>query len=284
MNTQLSTSFAMLLQTDRSGTVLGARHVGALKFAYPPYGHRLADEASSLIGFNGQLEERQITGYMLGNGYRAFNVVLMRFNSPDGWSPFGKGGINPYCYCSGDPINFTDSTGFMAKSIKIGGMFNIRRIGEGGTSFTDESGRRLYINSHGNVDRKGRGYLDIDGKKQYPKDVMRLLSKAGVQVDKYDLVDVLACHSAAGKKPFIEGFANVSSKIVKGYENEIALSPSADEFSKFYDFTKGRFKNGSEFSNYPNEVYIDRSRDDYRGVKAYPRVELSVWRNLFVRR
>ncbi|MEW7312166.1 RHS repeat-associated core domain-containing protein [Buttiauxella gaviniae] len=35
----------------------------------------------------------------------------MRFTCPDSFSPFGKGGINPYVYCESDPINHTDPTG-----------------------------------------------------------------------------------------------------------------------------------------------------------------------------
>lgn len=35
----------------------------------------------------------------------------MRFCSPDSWSPFGKGDLNPYCYCEGDPINNIDPSG-----------------------------------------------------------------------------------------------------------------------------------------------------------------------------
>ncbi|MCU6375056.1 hypothetical protein [Morganella morganii] len=31
--------------------------------------------------------------YHPGNGYRAYNPVLMRFNCPDSLSPFGGGGL-----------------------------------------------------------------------------------------------------------------------------------------------------------------------------------------------
>jgi len=37
--------------------------------------------------------------------------VLMRFNSPDSLSPFGKGGVNAYAYCAGDPVNRADANG-----------------------------------------------------------------------------------------------------------------------------------------------------------------------------
>lgn len=61
--------------------------------------------------FNGEYSDPATGHYLLGNGYRAYNPVLMRFNSPDSWSPFGAGGINSYGYCSGDPINFVDPSG-----------------------------------------------------------------------------------------------------------------------------------------------------------------------------
>jgi hypothetical protein len=35
----------------------------------------------------------------------------MRFNSPDSWSPFDRGGLNSYAYCAGNPVNWKDPTG-----------------------------------------------------------------------------------------------------------------------------------------------------------------------------
>lgn len=65
----------------------------------------------STIGLNGEYLDPILNNYYLGNGYRAYNPTTMQFNAPDDMSPFGHGGINPYMYCSGDPINNTDPTG-----------------------------------------------------------------------------------------------------------------------------------------------------------------------------
>jgi RHS repeat-associated protein len=103
----------ILLATDQQQSVLNAHATNqAHPLAYSPYGHRPWDNGFlSLLGFNGELPDRFTGHYHLGKGYRQFNPVLMRFNSPDSWSPFGEGGINAYAYCSGDPINRVDPTG-----------------------------------------------------------------------------------------------------------------------------------------------------------------------------
>ncbi|ARP90984.1 hypothetical protein CAL14_12355 [Bordetella genomosp. 9] len=62
-------------------------------------------------GFTGEYRDPVIGGYPLGNGYRTYLPGLMRFSAPDTASPFGDGGINPYVYCGGDPINRIDPTG-----------------------------------------------------------------------------------------------------------------------------------------------------------------------------
>lgn len=82
---------------------------------YSPYGHSSAES----LGFNGERRD-VITGfYPLGTGYhRLFSPSLMRFVSPDSWSPFGLGGLNCYCYSQGDPINFVDPSGHMGKKVR----------------------------------------------------------------------------------------------------------------------------------------------------------------------
>ncbi len=87
--------------------------------AYTAYGYQAPTSGlHSLLGFAGERPDPVTGHYLLGNGYRAFNPVLMRFNSPDRLSPFGEGGVNAYAYCQGDPVNFNDSTGRMPLPFK----------------------------------------------------------------------------------------------------------------------------------------------------------------------
>jgi RHS repeat-associated protein len=110
-----------LLATDQQRSVLGTRGLSGSHFlAYSPYGHRPAENGLlSLLGFNGERPDPLTGHYHLGNGYRQFNPVLMRFNSPDSWSPFGEGGVNTYGYCGGDPRNEQDPTGHTPLWLKI---------------------------------------------------------------------------------------------------------------------------------------------------------------------
>jgi RHS repeat-associated protein len=103
-----------LLATDMQRSVLQTIKPNPPRqpIAYSPYGHHPAESGlTSLLGFNGERWDPVTGCYLLGNGYRAFNPVLMRFNSPDSFSPFGKGGLNTYAYCKGDPLNHSDPNG-----------------------------------------------------------------------------------------------------------------------------------------------------------------------------
>ncbi|MCE5980023.1 RHS repeat-associated core domain-containing protein [Pseudomonas sp. JR33AA] len=80
------------------------------KSSYTPYGFD-ATQPTLVLGFNGQPRDRLAGYYLLGAGYRTFSTALMRFSSPDSWSPFGEGGWNCYAYVSCDPVNYCDPTG-----------------------------------------------------------------------------------------------------------------------------------------------------------------------------
>ena len=120
-----------LLATDRAHSPLLAMSETLLQhISYTSYGHAPAQSGlSRLLGFNGECPERVTGHYLLGQGNRGFNPVLMRFNSPDPLSPFGDGGINQYAYCEGDPINFTDPSGNAARfAVLPARVFKIKTI------------------------------------------------------------------------------------------------------------------------------------------------------------
>lgn len=85
----------------------GTQHI------WSPYGG--GKVADGHPGFNGERVDLLTGNYLLGNGYRAYSPRLMRFSCPDSLSPFGAGGINPYAYCAGDPVNITDPSGHLGR-------------------------------------------------------------------------------------------------------------------------------------------------------------------------
>ena len=103
----------VLLASDNSQSIIAEIADGKTNaLAYSIYGEQSAQrKIVTRLGFNGQLREPKIGWYLLGHGYRAYNPRLMRFHSPDSWSPFGRGGLNAYMYCVGDPVNRVDPTG-----------------------------------------------------------------------------------------------------------------------------------------------------------------------------
>lgn len=102
-----------LLACDQQRSVLQSVTGSQIqRSAYTPYGGQAAEGGlQSLLGFNGEQPDPVTGCYLLGNGYRAYNPELLRFHSPDSMSPFGAGGVNPYAYCVGDPVNLSDPTG-----------------------------------------------------------------------------------------------------------------------------------------------------------------------------
>ena len=107
-----SQSRTLLLATDGKNSVLTEMAGRLNRLAYSAYGRQSSeDKVMTCMGFNGVLREAGVGWYILGNGYRAYNPILMRFHSPDSFSPFGKGEFNAYMYCGGEPMMRTDPSG-----------------------------------------------------------------------------------------------------------------------------------------------------------------------------
>lgn len=119
----IRSSKTVFLATDRQGSVLH-RHKPQEQHScpYTVFGFSPFNGRTNLLGFTGVHREKNDT-YLLGNGYRDYNTELMRFNSPDSWSPFERGGLNSYAYCQGDPVNMTDSSGH-ALDLNLSGRIN----------------------------------------------------------------------------------------------------------------------------------------------------------------
>lgn len=104
-------SLVHLLATDRQRSVLDdSRRIAR---AYTAYG-ATRFQAGPMSAFCGEHRDPLTGCYHLGNGYRQFNPVIMRFHSPDALAPFGDGGLNAYMYCEADPVNLHDPTGAVA--------------------------------------------------------------------------------------------------------------------------------------------------------------------------
>ncbi|MDU9405520.1 RHS repeat-associated core domain-containing protein [Pseudomonas sp. zfem004] len=103
----------LLLHTSASHSVVAESLGTALRSSrYSAYGeHHSEQPVDCALGYNGEALDPDSGWYLLGNGYRAYNPVLMRFHSPDALSPFGAGGLNYYGYCQGNPVTFRDPTG-----------------------------------------------------------------------------------------------------------------------------------------------------------------------------
>lgn len=92
-------------------------------------------DAPLAVGWSGELYDEVAGTYHLGE--RQYSPTLMRFTTPDSWSPFGEGGINDYAYV--DPVNCPDPDGHisawgivgLAAAVVFGVIVGIATMGAG---------------------------------------------------------------------------------------------------------------------------------------------------------
>ncbi|MFJ4444827.1 RHS repeat-associated core domain-containing protein [Pseudomonas sp. NPDC089422] len=99
-----------LISHDNQSTPTLDHSQGGEHLNFCPYGFKKAIKNSPFL-YKGEFYDANSNGYPLGNGYRYYLPTLRIFNSPDGLSPFGAGGINSYGFAARDPVNKSDPTG-----------------------------------------------------------------------------------------------------------------------------------------------------------------------------
>ncbi|RRU14390.1 RHS repeat-associated core domain-containing protein [Stenotrophomonas sp. 278] len=229
-------------------------HVGSRGFEY------LRSESRAGVGYNGQLHEQGSGWQFLGNGFRAYSPSLMRFHRPDSMSPFGEGGINPYAYCQGDPVNFSDPGGHFVVPVAASlGIASVAMFGLAADRWSagDEKKAELFATIAGTL---GAFALAAVGMRMYwkkysplkmgalrihrgrSKDVVNVhgspnRSRVGdLALDGTQMADLLkskglgdkpirfqACSSADGPSPQAQVLANAFGQPVTGYRGRVRV-------------------------------------------------------------
>ncbi|MEB0042287.1 MULTISPECIES: RHS repeat-associated core domain-containing protein [unclassified Pseudomonas] len=110
LNERIAPAHVMLLGGDTQGSICLEVDETSRTFSYTAHGASQANRPTNGMGFAGELMDA-FTGWYMPGSYRPYDPVLMCFLSPDSESPFGRGGLNGYAYCGGDPVNNIDPDG-----------------------------------------------------------------------------------------------------------------------------------------------------------------------------
>ena len=289
-----------LLATDLQRSVLHTVNPDKTQpMAYNVYGHRPAESGvASVLGFNGERADPVTGHYLLGNGYRAFNPVLMRFNSPDSWSPFGKGGLNSYGYCGGDSVNRVDSSGhfFLAALRKAADSFwafyrtpigmhkkatsNYIKLNSDIYAYeqlSKKGQRKIVLDTHGSFED---GALKVGSQDSpvSPDKLINLAREGGIEFDKYDAVKLMICHSAEAN--FAQQVSNLTGLKTKAFKGTAAAVPidflvPNMEVGKIYQpmISMRTLRNTGVFKHFP------LSQRNYDPVTFVPENQSAIRRN-----
>jgi len=209
-----------IIGSDAQGSVLyEIERAVCVKRIYAVYG-RAAHCPVEDIGFKGERCDVLTQCYPLGKGYRTYSPLLMRFQSTDNQSPFGKGGLNAYAFVRGDPVNLIDTSGHSPSPGQGQGLYYkgpIRMV-DGMRVFYSQSDagvRVLNIGAHGFPGRIGTEHVNHPARA-----IVHTLEKSGYAMSG-QATHILACNSANGKPSFIQDMANITRAPSTGYQGSL---------------------------------------------------------------
>jgi RHS repeat-associated protein len=251
------------LATDTNHSVFEAVKASGTphRIAYLPYGFcPQSPHLPGLPGFNGEMPDPMTGHYLLGAGYRMYNTVLMRFHSPDSWSPFGEGGLSSYGYVQGDPINNSDPSGHVKKFSYSGPG---RLLGKKTLYFESlEDGNRVgNLDMHGDVE-----LVSFDGQTLNGRELKSALIKKNIELADLDQFRIISCHSADGDMSVGRLFANATGlKTIafagRVYPTDMKLQP-----------TKGNDKVNLENYSLATTNSFHKSHPEYKHFKYSPTI------------
>lgn len=206
-----------LLACDVKGSTLMLLTINSTApVAFNPWGYSHA-AGGMLAGFKGEYCDPVTSYYLLGNGYRGYNPMLMRFTGPDSVSPFGAGGINCYAYLAGDPVNASDPTGHMRGKVLL--RENNLAVFTSRKRFWQKKALNIY--AHG----KNSKVAGMDADALYEH-----LSTQKISFERYEKIHIIACHSGEpgpdGQLSFGQRFSDITRTIVKRIGEPSARYPS----------------------------------------------------------
>ncbi|MFJ4453045.1 RHS repeat-associated core domain-containing protein [Pseudomonas sp. NPDC089392] len=213
-----------LLARDVKGTTLSLLIVARkTPIAFSPWGY-CPSAGGMLAGFKGEHCDPITICYLLGNGYRSFSPLLMRFTSPDSVSPFGAGGVNSYAYLSGDPVNASDPTGH------VRGKVLLRENNLGVFTSKKRFWQKKVLNIYAHGENSMVAGMDVNTLYDH-------LSAKQINFDRYRKIHIIACHSGeAGLSEhlsFAEHFSNKTQKPVKAYIGTVSTVPKPQQDNRY---------------------------------------------------
>nr|WP_325977368.1 RHS repeat-associated core domain-containing protein [Pseudomonas asiatica] len=194
-----------------------------MPIAFSPWGY-YQEAGGMLAGFKGEYCEPVTQCYLLGNGYRSYSPVLMRFSAPDSVSPFGAGGINCYTYLLGDPVNASDPSGH------IRGKVLLRENNLGVFTSKKRFWQKKVLNIYAHGEESQVAGMDASALHKH-------LNAQKIDFDDFKRIHIIACHSGepgtAGQLSFAQELSNLSQKKVSAYIGTVSTIPKPPKDSRF---------------------------------------------------